>query len=93
ASDILLTATDYERACSSIETAIEQSHIEEQQSYLREVLADMQTEYRHPDLRKFLSFLYEQSWTLLDYLPKGSPLFLDEFHKIADKQAQFEKES
>lgn len=93
ASDILLTATDYERACSSIETAIEQSHIEEQQSYLREVLADMQTEYRHPDLRKFLSFLYEQSWTLLDYLPKGTPLFLDDFHRIADKQAQFEKES
>ncbi|WP_238141233.1 hypothetical protein, partial [Streptococcus suis] len=52
----------------------------------------MQTEYRHPDLRKFLSFLYEQSWTLLDYLPKGTPLFLDDFHKIADKQAQFEKE-
>ncbi|MFI3087839.1 transcription-repair coupling factor [Streptococcus sp. 2022WUSS037] len=93
ASDILLTATDYERACSSIETAIEQSHIEEQQSYLREVLTDMQTEYRHPDLRKFLSILYEQSWTLLDYLPKGSPLFLDDFHKIADKQSQFEKET
>ncbi|HEM3174242.1 TPA: transcription-repair coupling factor [Streptococcus suis] len=93
ASDILLTATDYERACSSIETAIEQSTLEEQQSYLREVLADMQTEYRHPDLRKFLSCIYEQSWTLLDYLPKGSPLFLDDFHKIADKQAQFEKES
>ncbi|MCQ8262917.1 transcription-repair coupling factor [Streptococcus suis] len=92
ASDILLTAADYIRACSSIEIAIEQSHIEEQQSYLREVLADMQTEYRHPDLRKFLSCIYEQSWTLLDYLPKSSPLFFDDFHKIADKQAQFEKE-
>ncbi len=29
----------------------------------------------------------------MDYLQKGSPLFLDDFHKIADKQAQFEKES
>ncbi|HEM2748974.1 TPA: transcription-repair coupling factor [Streptococcus suis] len=93
ASDIILSSEDYSRASQYIQTAIEQSTLEEQQSYLREVLADMQTEYRHPDLRKFLSFLYEQSWTLLDYLPKGTPLFLDDFHKIADKQAQFEKES
>ncbi|MFX3747778.1 transcription-repair coupling factor [Streptococcus suis] len=87
ASDIILSSEDYSRASQYI-----QSTLEEQQSYLREVLADMQTEYRHPDLRKFLSCIYEQSWTLLDYLPKSSPLFLDDFHKIADKQAQFEKE-
>ncbi|HEM3458274.1 TPA: transcription-repair coupling factor [Streptococcus suis] len=92
ASDIILSSEDYSRASQYIQTAIEQSTLEEQQSYLREVLADMQTEYRHPDLRKFLSCIYEQSWTLLDYLPKSSPLFLDDFHKIADKQAQFEKE-
>ncbi|MEG3267719.1 transcription-repair coupling factor [Streptococcus suis] len=92
ASDIILSSEDYSRASQYIQTAIDQSTLEEQQSYLREVLADMQTEYRHPDLRKFLSCIYEQSWTLLDYLPKSSPLFLDDFHKIADKQAQFEKE-
>lgn len=92
ASDIILSSEDYSRASQHIQTAIEQSTLEEQQSYLREVLADMQTEYRHPDLRKFLSCIYEQSWTLLDYLPKSSPLFLDDFHKISDKQAQFEKE-
>ncbi|HEM2833265.1 TPA: transcription-repair coupling factor [Streptococcus suis] len=92
ASDIILSSEDYSRASQYIQTAIEQSTLEEQQSYLREVLADMQTEYRHPDLRKFLSCIYEQSWTLLDYLPKSSPLFLDDFHKISDKQAQFEKE-
>ncbi|MBS8026238.1 transcription-repair coupling factor [Streptococcus suis] len=92
ASDIILSSEDYSRASKYIQTAIEQSTLEEQQSYLREVLADMQTEYRHPDLRKFLSCIYEQSCTLLDYLPKSSPLFLDDFHKIADKQAQFEKE-
>ncbi|HEM5190799.1 TPA: transcription-repair coupling factor [Streptococcus suis] len=92
ASDIILSSEDYSRASQYIQTAIEQSTLDEQQSYLREVLADMQTEYRHPDLRKFLSCIYEQSWTLLDYLPKSSPLFLDDFHRIADKQAQFEKE-
>ncbi|HEL1613513.1 TPA: transcription-repair coupling factor [Streptococcus suis] len=92
ASDIILSSEDYSRASQYIQTAIDQSTLEEQESYLREVLADMQTEYRHPDLRKFLSCIYEQTWTLLDYLPKGSPLFLDDFHKISDKQAQFEKE-
>ncbi|NQN38055.1 transcription-repair coupling factor [Streptococcus suis] len=93
ASDIILSSTDYERASQKIQISIDQSRSGEQQSYLREVVADMQTEYRHPDLRKFLSCIYEQSWTLLDYLPKSSPLFLDDFHKITDKQAQFEKES
>ena len=53
----------------------------------------MQAEYRHPDLRKFLSFYMKIHGLLLDYLPKSSPLFLDDFHKIADKQAQFEKRS
>ncbi|WP_155974347.1 transcription-repair coupling factor [Streptococcus ruminantium] len=93
ASDIILSASDYERASQKIETAITNSKQEEQRSYLKEVLADLNAFYRHPDIRKFLSFLYEDTWTLLDYLPKGSPLFLDDFHKIADKQAYFEKEA
>lgn len=92
ASDIILTANDYHRASQKIETAIAHSTEEQQQSYLREILADMKSAYRHPDTRKFLSFLYEDMWTLLDYIPKASPLFFDDFHKIIDKQAQFEKE-
>lgn len=92
ASEMIVTEEDYQRAIPIIQKTIERSNQEEQISYLKEVLADMQSSYRHPDLRKFLSFLYEDSWTILDYLPKGSPIFLDDFHKISDKQAQFEKE-
>lgn len=92
ASDIILSADDFERASQTILAAIEGSRQEEQISYLKEVLTDFASNYRHPDIRKFLSILYQESWTLLDYLPKGSPIFLDDFHKIAEKQALFEKE-
>lgn len=92
ASDIILRSEDYERGIQKIEESLATSNQEEQQSYLQEVLADMRASYRHPDMRKFLSFLYEKTWTILDYLPKGSPIFLDDFHKIADRQAMFEKE-
>ncbi len=44
ASDILLSSEDYKRARQKIQIAIEHSSIEDQQSYLREVLADMQAE-------------------------------------------------
>ncbi len=62
-----MSSEDYERARQKIQTAIEHSSIEDQQSYLREVLADMQAEYRHPDLRKFLSFymkIHGPYWTI-----------------------------
>ncbi len=90
ASDIILSSTDYERASQKIQISIDQSRSGEQQSYLREVVADMQTEYRHPDLRKFLSFYMNNlghCWIICQRVL----LILDDFHKIADKQAQFEK--
>ncbi len=92
ASEMIFSAEDFLRATEKLENAIENSQSEEQISYLKEILADVKTAYRHPDLARFLSFFYEQEWTLLDYLPAGSPVFLDDFHKIADRHAQFDKE-
>lgn len=92
ASEILLTDEDFTRATANLEKLIEKLDISEQKSYLEEVLADMRTGYRHPDIGKFLSILYEKEWTIFDYLPKNSPLFFDNFHKIMDTHAQFEKE-
>lgn len=93
ASEIILTSSDYSRAADSLSNWIEKSQVAEQKSYLEEVLADFKSEYRHPDSQKFLSILYEKPWTLLDYLPKESPVFFDNFHKIMDTHAQFEKEA
>ncbi|MGT2812704.1 transcription-repair coupling factor [Streptococcus minor] len=92
ASDVILTKEDFSRASNILSTLLEKVDITEQSSYLEEVLADINTGYRHPDIRKFLSILYKKAWTLLDYIPKQSPVFFDNFHKIMDKHAQFEKE-
>ncbi|HEL2058551.1 TPA: transcription-repair coupling factor [Streptococcus suis] len=92
ASEMIFSPEDFLRASEKLKAAIESSQSEEQISYLKEVLADVKTDYRHPDLSRFTSFLYEKEWTLLDYLPAGSPVFLDDFHKIADRHAQFDKE-
>jgi transcription-repair coupling factor (superfamily II helicase) len=93
ASEIILTSEDYLRAQVSLEKWIDKIEIGEQKSYLQEVLADVKTGYRHPDIQKFLSIFYENQWTILDYLPKTSPIFFDNFHKIMDTHAFFEKES
>ncbi|MBO4107124.1 transcription-repair coupling factor [Streptococcus suis] len=92
ASEMIFSPEDFLRVSEKLEASIESSQSEEQISYLKEVLADVKTDYRHPDLSRFTSFLYEKEWTLLDYLPAGSPVFLDDFHKIADRHAQFDKE-
>ena len=92
ASDIILTEEDFARAEDRLNSLLEMVDISEQKSYLEEVLSDIKIGYRHPDIGKFLSLFYEKEWTLLDYLPKESPIFFDNFHKIMDSHAQFEKE-
>ncbi|KXT77781.1 Transcription-repair coupling factor [Streptococcus sp. DD13] len=93
ASEVILNKEDFKRAEEKIKKAIEHSSNGEQTSYLEEVLADCKSGYRHPDLRKFLSFFYEKERTILDYLPQQTPIFYDDFHKIMEKHAQFEKEA
>lgn len=90
ADDIILTAADFGRAESRLQEAIEKHSDETLRSYLKEVLADVKVQDRHPDLRKFLSFFYEESWTLLDYLPKQAQIFFDDFQKILDANAKFD---
>lgn len=93
ASELIFSSEDFERASQKVESAIQHVNNETQISYLKEVLADFQTQYRHPDSRKFRSFFYEQKWTLLDYLPAHTPIFFDDFHKSMDSYAFFEKEA
>lgn len=48
--------------------------------------------HRHKDLRKFLSLFYDKAYTLFDYLPKGTPVFIDDFQKIVDRHGRLELE-
>ncbi|MET3559219.1 transcription-repair coupling factor (superfamily II helicase) [Streptococcus rupicaprae] len=92
ASDILLASSDYQRSVKILSIEIDKADNQTLKSYLEELLASFKKEFRHEDQRKFLSFLYEKDWTLLDYLPKQSLIFLDDFHKIQDSHAKFDVE-
>ena len=91
-SDLLLEEQDFARAVAALEKELANSHQPTLKSYLEEVLASFRHQELHSDSRKFLSLLYEKDWTIFDYLPKSSPIFIDEYQKIVDKHARFEME-
>ncbi|MGT2845523.1 transcription-repair coupling factor [Streptococcus hongkongensis] len=91
ASDAILEEKDYARGIEKLEATIKLVN-EETKSYLTDVISVSKDGYRHKDLRQFLSIFYEKEWTLLDYMPKGTPLFFDDFQKILDKNAKFDLE-
>lgn len=93
ANDILLSDEDYLRAQKKIEEAVKASQDNHLKSYLEEILQDVKKRQLHPDSRKFLSYFYEKEWTILDYLPKHTPIFFDDFQKIIERNAQFEMEA
>ena len=84
---------DYLRAQKKIEEAVKASQDSRLKSYLEEILQDVKKRQLHPDSRKFLSYFYEKEWTILDYLPKHTPIFFDDFQKIIERNAQFEMEA
>lgn len=93
ANDILLSDEDYLRAQKKIEEAVKTSQDNHLKSYIEEILQDVKKRQLHPDSRKFLSYFYEKEWTILDYLPKHTPIFFDDFQKIMERNAQFEMEA
>lgn len=93
ASDILLDSEDFLRAEKKLTDCLQDLQQPEHVSYIEEVLADVKQKHRHPDSRKLLSYFYEKQWTLLDYLPKGTPILCDDFHRLADMHAKFDKET
>ena len=93
ANDILLSDEDYLRAQKKIEEEVKESQDNHLKSYLEEILQDVKKRQLHPDSRKFLSYFYEKEWTILDYLPKHTPIFFDDFQKIMERNAQFEMEA
>ena len=93
ASDILLNEADYLRAQHNIEEIIKVNQDSILKAYLEEILVDIKNRQLHPDIRKFLSCFYEKEWTILDYLPKHTPIFFDDFQKIMERNAQFDLET
>lgn len=91
ADDVILAPADFARAIKILEDKLEVA-TEEQRAYLSDVLSASQNGYKHKDIRRFLSIFYEREWTLLDYVPKGTPVFYDDFQKIVDRNAKLDLE-
>ena len=87
ADDIILTREDYHRAEKALESAVSKA-----EGPHKDVLSVTIDGYRHKDLRKFLSLFYDKAYTLFDYLPKGTPVFIDDFQKIVDRHGRLELE-
>ncbi|WP_024344482.1 transcription-repair coupling factor [Streptococcus equinus] len=97
ADELILSEEDFTRASTAfekyLETAKDAQHAQHaQHAYLSELYAATQEHYRHQDIRRFLSLFYAKEWTLLDYIPKGTPVFFDDYQKIVDRNAKFDLE-
>ncbi|MEX2785515.1 transcription-repair coupling factor [Streptococcus sp. H49] len=93
ADDIILSDQDFERFTSVLKKQMAVVKDETLHSYLNELLYASQSYFRHKDIRKFLNLVYEKEWTLLDYIPKGTPLIFDDFQKITDFNNRFDTEA
>ncbi|WP_444811641.1 transcription-repair coupling factor [Streptococcus canis] len=91
ASDLIFEASDFQRGIEHLEKALKTAK-NEKKAYLEDLLAVSKDGFKHSDIRKFQSLFYEKEWTLLDYIPKGTPLFFDDFQKLVDKNAKFDLE-
>ncbi|MCC9990757.1 transcription-repair coupling factor, partial [Streptococcus agalactiae] len=91
ADDIILQDADFERAKKKLEGYLVTAS-EEQRAYLSEVLSTTENHFKHSDIRRFLSIFYEKEWGILDYIPEGTPLFVDDFQKIVDRNAKLDLE-
>ncbi|AAL96841.1 TPA: transcription-repair coupling factor [Streptococcus pyogenes] len=91
ASDLIFEASDFQRGIEQLEKALQTAQ-DNKKSYLEDVLAVSKNGFKHKDIRKFQSLFYEKEWSLLDYIPKGTPIFFDDFQKLVDKNARFDLE-
>ena len=90
-SDFILSAADFERGVNYLSSLTNLD--EKQRSYLAEIIAAAKHQNYHADLRKFSEFFYEQQWTLFDYLPKHTPIFIDDFQKINEMDHKITQET
>lgn len=89
ATDLMFSEEDYLKANKKIEKELKKTNNSSLKSYFEEVLSTVKNQTIHSDIRKFLSYFYEKEWTILDYLPKTSPIFFDDFQKIMSSHSQF----
>lgn len=92
ATDLIFQERDFERAVNEFTVIVDKTDDERQKAYFEELIAAAKNRYYHQDFHKFSSFFYEKVFTLLDYFPKSSPIFIDDFQKINESNHKIEQD-
>ncbi|TWT14373.1 transcription-repair coupling factor [Streptococcus sp. sy010] len=87
ADEMILLDDDFDRCAQILENSSRSTPLSD---YLEQVLLASQQRRRHEDFRQFLPYFYEKIWTILDYLPKETPIFFDDFQKLVDRHAKLD---
>lgn len=90
-SDFVLSQDDFTRGVNKLSNITDLN--DKEKSYFDELIGAAKHNHYHPDLRKFSEFFYEDKWTLLDYFPKNTPLFIDDFQKITEMDHRITNET
>ncbi|MDR1606660.1 MAG: transcription-repair coupling factor [Streptococcaceae bacterium] len=90
-SDFILNDADFDRGVNFLSNLSDLTP--QQHSYFEALLTSTNHHIYHPDLRKFSEFFYAQHWTLLDYLPVDTPIFIDDFQKIHEMNHKISQET
>ncbi|MFC4651654.1 transcription-repair coupling factor [Lactococcus nasutitermitis] len=92
ANDFLLTADEFTHGVNLLTKLSKKVTDEKEKSYFDELIAASSNHYYHQDLRKFAEYFYEKATSLLDYFPKNSQIFIDDFQKVNEMNNKIELE-
>ncbi|MFC3932503.1 transcription-repair coupling factor [Streptococcus dentapri] len=90
--EFIVTDTSREKALAHLEIEIARTQDSTLKAYLEDIFATISDGYQHQDYKKFLSYFYDRTYTLLDYLPKNTPIFFEDFQKLMDRNAKLDLE-
>ncbi|MGN8648231.1 transcription-repair coupling factor [Gracilibacillus sp. HCP3S3_G5_1] len=100
ASELLLKNSDLVAAAQKLEHSLNQTvkkikNKSDQQVLTETITADIDRLHhceRFQEMKKYVSFFYEESYSLLDYLPENGFLVLDEMSRIQETAAHLDNE-
>lgn len=100
ASELLLKDSDLVAAAQKLEHSLNQTvkkikNKSDQQVLIETITADIDRLHhceRFQEIKKYVSFFYEDSYSLLDYLPENGFLVLDEMSRIQETAAHLDNE-
>lgn len=100
AREILLHEDDYGRAAETLQAKLQKSLAlsqdqavkEKMTSYVGEEIEKLRERTPFDSMYKYMSIFYDKTWTILDYLPKGAAVVIDEPSRVVDAVESLDRE-